>query len=386
MPRTNFGSYGGHVDLFDLYEVWRDERRALVQQGINPRTGQPFEGLLLEAVQAGDMRLLEASPDAKADFATFLNEPITASFYQAYDRVAAQWDRYVGIVSVNSFDEVRIKGINGLTGIGYVGELGERPGMRRTVRPEAAIVVDTYGGDYAMTRKLLRSKGAEVLVRDVPSEMGEEMGEFVSRMIVAFIVANPLAPDGTAIYHSSRGNTVVAALSEDAVVDAAVWVRTRKDPDNRPIRNRLRSAVVQNDRQALRLRQILNSQLVGHTQNDPATTTFTRGTMNPIADPGPDSTLLPSDGVIIDVYFPDANDVYFFGDPNRHAAFNAAFLDGQRRPRIFMKRPEAVHASVSSGSGDDPYTYEERVLQWGVEQDTGVAAGDALSTYRLTPA
>lgn len=384
--RTDFGHYGGHVELFDDYEVWRDERLELIEAGYNPSTRKPFDGALLEAYQAGNMALIEASPDAKHDFSTFLWEPIRANFYTGYDRVAAQWDRYVGIESVNSFDEVRITGVNGLTGIGYVGELGERPGMRRTIRPEAAIVVDTYGGDYAMTRKLLRSRGSEVLVQNVPQEMGDEMGEFVTRMIVAMIVANPTAPDGTAMYHSSRGNSVVAALSEDTVVDAAVWVRTRKDPDNRPIRTRLRSAVVQNDRQALRLRQILNSQLVGHTENDPATTHFTRGTMNPLANPGADSALLPADGILIDVYFPDANDVYFFGDPNRNPAFVAAFLDGQRRPRIFMKKPEAVHLANSSGNGDDPYTFEERTLQWGVEHDVGVAAVEPLTTYRLTPA
>jgi hypothetical protein len=384
--RTDFGQYGGHVELFDFYEVWRDERQDLIESGINPTTGKPFEGQLLEAFQSGNMALIEASPDAKGDFASFLWQPIQANFYSGYDRVAAQWDKYVGIESVNSFDEVRITGVNGLTGIGYVGELGERPGMRRTIRPEAAIVVDTYGGDYGMTRKLLRSRGAEVLVRDVPMEMGDEMGEFVTRMVVAMIVANPLAPDGTAMYHSSRGNSVVTTLSEDTVVDAAVWVRTQKDPDGRPIRTRLRSAVVQNDGQALRLRQILNSQLVGHTQNDPATTTFTRGTMNPLADPGEESALLPADGIIIDVYFPDANDVYFFGDPNRNPAFVAAFLDGQRRPRIFMKKPDTVHLANSSGNGDDPYTFEERTLQWGVEHDVGVAAVEPLTTYRITPA
>lgn len=380
--RTNFGNYGGHVELFDLYEGWRDERRQLVEAGINPTTGDPFEGRLLEAFQAGNMALLEASPDAKGDFYTFLWEPVTASFYRGYEMVAAQWDRYVGVESVNSFDEVRIKGINGLTGIGYVGELGERPGMRRTIRPEAAIVVDTYGGDYAMTRKLLRSRGAEVLVRDVPREMGEEMAQFVTRMIIALIVANPTAPDGTAMYHSSRGNSVIDVLDEDAVVDAAVWLRTRKDPDGRPIRVRLRSAVVQNDRQALRLRQIVRSQLVGHTENDPVTTHFTRGTMNPIAE----ADIIPADGIVIDPYFPDANDVYFFSDPDRNPAFVAAFLDGQRRPRLIMKKPEAVHTAESSGNGDDPYTFEERTLQWAVEHDVGVAAIEPLSTYRLTPA
>ena len=388
MTRTDFGKWG-YNETMALYEAYRDERFQLMESGLNPNDldadgiAQPFAEDLLEALNSGGLdALLEAAPDAKADFANFLWEPIQANFYKGYDNVAGQWDRYVDVVSVNSFDEVRIKGINGLTGIGYVGELGERPGMRRSFRPEAALVVDTYGGDYAMTRKLIRSNGAKALLDRVPTDMGDEMAVFITRLIISLIVANPTAPDGTAMYHASRGNTVTAALSEDTLVDAAVWLGTRVDPDGRPIQVTLRSAVVQNMRQSLRLRQIVNSQLVGHTENDPATTHFTRGTMNPIADAG----IIPSDGIIVDPYFPDANDVYFFADPAKLPAFMVGFLDGKRRPSLFRKAPDAQHISQSSGSGDDPYQYEERTLQWGAEIDTGVSAVDPLGTYRLTPA
>lgn len=370
--RTNFGVMGGHVELFDVYEGWRDYRLACIEAGINPASGKAIENL----------QVFEASIDAKADFATFLWEPVTGNYYKGYESVAGQWDRFVGIESVNSFDEVRIKGINGLNGIGYVGELGEYPGMRRTFRPEAAIVVDTYGGEYGMTRKLLRSRGVEVLTQRTPMDLGESMADFITRLIVSMIVANPLAPDGAAMYNSSRGNSVVAPLSEDTVVDAAVWLRTRKDPDGRPIRVRLRSAVVQNDRQALRLRQIVNSQLVGHTQNDPATMTFTRGTMNPIAQ----ADIIPADGIIIDPYFPDANDVYFFADPDRLPAFIAAFLDGQRRPMIGMKDATVMHLAMSNGSGHDPYSFEGDTIEYKTRQDIGVSAIEPLGTYRLTPA
>lgn len=380
--RTNFGQYGGHVELFDTFEMIRDEARGLLRAGLNPTTGKALEGKLLEAFMEGNMALLEASPDAKGDFANFMWEPTEANFYEGYESVSGQWDRFVKVESVDSFDEVRIKGINGLTGIGYVGELGVRPGLRRSFRPEAAIIVDTYGGDYAMTRKLLRSRGIEQILQRTPRDMGEAMADFITRLIVSMIVANPTAPDGVAMYHASRGNTVAAALSEDTLVDAAVWLRTRKDPDNRPIRVSLRSAVVQNDRQSLRLRQIVNSQLVGHTQNDPQTQNFTRGTMNPIAEAG----IIPADGILIDPYFQDANDVYFFADPDRLPAFIVAFLDGQRKPRMLQRKPEATHMADSSGTGDDPYTYELRTLQWATEQDVGVSAVEPLGTYRLTPA
>ena len=373
--RTDFGRWGGHIESFDLYEDWRDERLALIEAGVNPATGDAIT----------DMAIFEASPDSKADFATFMWEPIQANFYAGYDYVQSQWSRFVGKESVNSFDEVRIKGINGLTGIGYVGELGEYPGMRRTFRPDAAIVVDTYGAEYAMTRKLLRSNGIDKIVQRNPTDLGEAMGDFITRLIVAFIVANPNAPDGAALYSGGRGNLVVAAVSEDTVVDAAVWLRTRRDPDNRPIRANIRTAVTQNDRTALRLRQIVNSQMVqylGVASTATASDKFGRGNANPIAG----SDILPADGIVIDPWFPDANDVYFFADPDRNPAFIAAFLDGQEQPMLGMADATVMHLSNSNGSGHDPYSFQGDKIEYKVRHDVGVTAVEPLSTYLLAPA
>jgi hypothetical protein len=361
--RTDFGRWGGNVPLFDLYYAWEAEKTALIEAH-------------------GEQALVEAGVDTKADFAHFLWGFVSTSFYAGYERVMSQWKRYVGTESVNSFDEVRIKGINGLTGIGYVGDYGEYPGMRRTFRPEAAIVVDTYGGVYAMTRKLLRSAGADRLVQRNPNDIGEAMADFITQMIVAMIVANPNAPDGVAMYHNSRGNQQAAALSEGTFVDAAVWLRTQRNDDGRPIRVNMRTAVVQNDRQALILNRITRSAQTGATVNDPTSQSFDKGTDNPIAN----ANLLPADGVVIDPYFPDANDVYFFADPNRNPAFVAAFLDGQETPMIGMAESTVVHLSVSGGNGRDPYSYEGDTIDYKTRHDVGVSAIDPRGTYRLTPA
>jgi hypothetical protein len=205
--------------------------------------------------------------------------------------------------------------------------------------------------------------------------MGQAMADFVTQMFIALVVANPTAPDGTAMYHSSRGNTTTADISEDSIVDAAVWLRTRKDPDGRPIRSNIRSAVVQNDRPALRIRQAVNSQLTGIVDNDIPTTQMGRGTSNPLAS----SDLLPADGIVIDPWFPDANDVYYFGDPNRNPAFVAAFLDGQRRPLIGMEDATVMHLSISNGSGHDPYSYLRDTIDYKTRHDVGVTAVEPVS-------
>lgn len=373
--RLDHGRWGGPIETFDIYEEWRDQRLAAIESGVNPRTGE----------QILDLRVFEASPDSKADFATFMWEPVQANFYQGYTYVESQYRRYVGIESVNSFDEVRIKGINGLTGIGYVGELGEYPGLRRSFRPEAAVVVDTYGATYAMTRKLLRSQGIDRIVQRNPADLGQAMADFITRLIIAMITANPNAPDGQPMYSADRGNLVVDDVTEDTVTDAAVWLRTRRDPDNRPIRANIRSAVVQNDRVALKLRQILNSQMVQYlgvsTTATPADA-MGRGNANPIAG----SDLIPADGVVIDPWLPDANDVLFFADPAQLPAFIVAYLDGQEQPMLGMADATVMHMANSSGSGHDPYTFHGDSIDYKVRHDVGVTAVEPLGTYQLAPA
>jgi hypothetical protein len=370
--RTDFGRWGGHIETFDIYEDWRDERLRLMEAGINPRTGQAID----------DMAIFEASPDSKADFATFMWEPVQANFYQGYQYVESQYRRLVGIESVNSFDEVRIKGINGLTGIGLVGELGEYPGLRRTFRPDAAVVIDTYGGSYAMTRKLLRSQGIDKILSRNPNDIGQAMADFITRMIIAFLTSNPNAPDGAAMYSAGRGNLVTVDLSEDSLVDAAVWLRTRKDPDNRPIRASIRSAAVQNDRVALRLRQIINSQLVqylGVSTTPTPNPNFGRGTANPIAG----SDLMPADGVVIDPWLPDANDTIFFADPDVLPAFIVAYLDGQEQPMLGMADATVMHLANSNGNGHDPYTFQGDKIEYKTRHDVGITAVEPLATYKI---
>jgi hypothetical protein len=373
--RTDFGRWGGHIETFDIYEDWRDERLRCLEAGINPRTRKPIT----------NMGIFEASPDSKADFATFMWEPVQANFYQGYTYVESQYRRYVGIESVNSFDEVRIKGINGLTGIGYVGELGEYGGMRRTFRPDAAVVVDTYGATYAMTRKLLRSQGIDKIVQRNPDDLGQAMADFITRLIIALIIANPNAPDGNPMYSSGRGNLVVDDVNEDTVVDAAVWLRTRKDPDNRPIRANIRTAAVQNDRVSLRLRQIMNSQMVqflGVGTTPTADDQLGRGNSNPIAG----SDIIPADGISIDPWLPDANDVIFFADPAQLPAFIVAYLDGQEQPMLGMADATVMHLSNSNGSGHDPYSFQGDSIDYKLRHDVGVTAVEPLGTYKLAPA
>jgi hypothetical protein len=163
-----------------------------------------------------------------------------------------------------------------------------------------------------------------------------------------------------------------------------VWLGSRRNADGEPIEVTLRTAVTQNMRSALLLRQAVKSQqtMIQNGGTPEAASRFGRGTDNPI----PDSGILPADGVVVDRWLPDAQDVYYFGDPADNPAVVAAFLDGQRKPMIGMTDATIMHLQISSGSGHDPYTMPGQTLEWWTRQDVGVGTYEPLGGFKQSPA
>lgn len=370
MSRTTFGRFGRPLKTIALYEDWRDDVLDLQ-----------------EAADGGDeeaaRELLEASPDGKADFAYFLFGNVRVAFYTGYQRAEMQWKRYAAKDNAVDFREKRIKGFNGMQGIGYVGDLGQRPGMRRSFRPEASIMVDTYGGEYSISRQALRNDDTNQLLSRSPDDMGYAAGVFIQQAIVALIVANPTAPDGLPMYSASRptnggvtGNTATAYLSEDSLLDGTVWMGTQRDDDNRPIVVKANVLVVQNERIAAVARRVLNSQVTGIREelSGMSAGQMGVGTDNPLASAG----LLPG-GVVVDNFFPDPHDWYLFADPAQLPAFTASFLDGEEVPFVGMREP---HIRSVNGSEMDPYSWDFRTLDFITEFDFGAAPVETRATYR----
>lgn len=349
MNRT-YGVFGKPIRLIEAYIDWRDDRQ-----------------------------LQEA--DTRADFAEFLAGPIRRSMYQGYSRVQPQYRRYARVENAQDFREMRITGLNALRGIGYVGEHGEYPEMQRTDRPSATIAVDTYGGNYKITRHLIRNDDTNELLNRVPSDMGLDAGRFVAETLVAHVVSNPTAPDGDPMFEASpgRGNQVTAALSEDSLADAVSFMEGQTDDDGHPILIRARTLVVKSARMQLIANRILNSQETGTnlSYSSPAAGTgsnvFDKGTLNPLQG------ILPADGVVRDPFFLDPNDWYLFSDPSDVPGFAIAFLDGQEAPFVGLKNPMVRNAL---GPGEDPYEYEIDTIDFKVRLDFGVAPVDPRGVYR----
>jgi hypothetical protein len=349
----DYGYFGKPCMVLEMMKDWR--------QGV------------LSAVEAG--RVQEASPDGKADFASFFDNPVTTQFYAGYDRAESSWRRFVMRDAATDFKEKKIKGLAGISGFGYVGDLGEYPGLRRAFRPEASIVVDTYGGVYQISRQAIRNDETRRILTTGPDEMGYGAGIFITETIISLIVSNPLAPDGAAMYSTTRGNEVSVVLDENSLIDAATWMQGQKNDDGRPIRVTPTTLAVQNERMAAIARRILQSQ--GVIQTSTSTGEFGKGDLNVARG------TIPADGIVVDPFFPDANDWYLFADPDRVPAFAASFLDGQERPFIGLKDP---YVRSVYGAGVDPYTFELDSLDYKVRFDFGAAPVDPRGTYRGRPA
>lgn len=350
--RNPYGDYGKPIMLFEAYREWADK-------------------LILEEA------------DSKADFPTWLFGPVRTSVWGGYQRIRPQYRRYARIENMPDFRPRLLKGLNALRGFGRVGDHGEYPGMRRTERPGASLVIDTYGAIYAITRHaIINDETGELLNRN-PADMGEEAARFVAETLVALIESNPTAPDGQPFYSAGRGNQVTVALSEDSLADAITFMEQQTDDDGFRITVQAASLIVQNARMQLIANRILNSQVTGTTVNYTGGSAgvgsgfFDKGTLNPL------SGILPNDAVVREAFFNDANDWYLFAAPDAVPAFALGFLNGRENPDILLKDP-GVRSAL--GPGTDPYSWELDSVDFKVRHDFGVAAVDPRGTYRAVVA
>lgn len=343
-----YGEWGKHIELFEAWREWSD-----------------------------NLSLEEA--DTRADFPTWLYGPIRTSVWGGYTRIQPQYRRYARVENLPDFRPRLMKGINALRGYGHVGEHGEYPGMTRTERPGASLVIDTHGAIYAITRHAIINDESGDLLNRNPADMGYQAALFVAQALVALVESNPNAPDGAPFFSVGRGNQVVVPLSEDSLADAITKMEQQTDDDGFRIMVRASSLVVQNARQQLIANRILNSQVTGSTIQYTGGTAgigtqyFDKGTDNPL------SGILPADAVVREAFFNDANDWYVFANPNDVPAFAIGFLNGKEQPDVLLKDPGVRNAL---GPGTDPYSWEIDSIDFKVRHDFGVAALDPRGAYR----
>ena len=343
-----YGEFGRPIALLEAYKEWRDIQLSLEEA------------------------------DSKADFASYLWGAVNLGVWQGYEQIESGWDRFARIENMKDFRERRLRGLNALTGYGYVGDHGEYPGMHRTDRGGPGLIIDTYGGVYAITRQAIINDDSGDLLNRNPADMGYAASIFVTEAVIALIESNPTAWDGNPFFGSAHANTGTAALSEDSLVDAISSMENQRNDDGRRIMVRPAALVVQNSRLELIARRILRSSQTGAQ----ATIAMAPGAGSNVFDKGTDnvvSGILPEGSIMREPFLSDATDWYLFADPARTPAFGVGFLNGKREPFVGLKDPQVRNAL---GPGMDPYTFEIDSVDFKVRHDFGCAAIDWRGAYK----
>jgi hypothetical protein len=367
--RNRYGQWGKQIPLFEVWQDWAEKGEERVND-------------LREAADAGNAEaaLMLEEVDTRFDFPNFLFGPVSTSIWGAYSQVAPQYRRYSRIENMPDLRERRLRGLNAVRGMAYVGENGEYVEGRRTERPSAGLTVDKYGFVYKITMEAIINDETGDLLNRIPGEMGRDASTFVATTLIALIESNPVAPDGSTMFNATRGNVTTSALSEDSIVDGISYFDSQVDDSGYPITVRAASLIVRNARTQLVAARILNSTFAGTTINwtgapGVGTNVFDKGTINPVAG------LLPNDSVVKEVFFTDTNDWYLFADPNDVPGFALGFLNGNEQPFVGLKEPAVRNAM---GPGVDPYTFEFDSLDFKVRHFFGVAPVDPRGVFRAT--
>jgi ATP-dependent protease ClpP protease subunit len=96
-----------------------------------------------------------------------------------------------------------------------------------------SLVLATYGKMFSITRQAIINDDLSAFTK-IPMKMGNAAKRTIADLVWAILVANPNAPDGTALFHANHNNLITAAgiLGATALDTARVKMATQKDPDN----------------------------------------------------------------------------------------------------------------------------------------------------------
>jgi hypothetical protein len=376
----NYGQWGKHLELFEMFESFRDDPR------VRERMGQLAVQEGNSSMQPGD-GLLEGTgaPEGRADFPFFLQTVIRHRMRERFRTVAAKWRSYVGIENAQDFREHTVSQLNGIVGIGPVNENGEYPRLRTSEEAGPSFVVAKHGGIYAVTMEMVINDQTDRILNRTPRELGRMSAEYVSRVVVALIESNPNYIDGQPFMSAARGNAVVGATAqptEDNFIRALALMKLRRSADGIPFTVEPRRVLTQSPITSAALMRVMRSTTTGVTNNITGIATgapqFYQGTMNPI----PELNLLPADAIIEEPWLNDPEDWYILADAEDRAAFVVAFLRNRQEPFIGLEDPRVRDAL---GGGTDPYSMEFDHIRFKARHIFGAAVGEPFAVLKMSP-
>lgn len=377
MPRARYGKWGKHIELFEMFESWRDDDEA--------QTAVAVEEGLIEESEAESFRdqLQEGkgAPEGRADFPLFLLTVTRHRMREGFRRKAAQWQRYTGRERAEDFRQHTVSQLNGITGMGPVPEFDEYPRLRSSEELGPPFSVGKHGGVYGVTYEMVTNDESNTILNRTPREMGRMSAAYVSQVIVALIESNPNWMDGLPFFSATaraglpNGNEITGAAAEpteDNVVAIVQSLTDTVDAEGFPIDIEPGTVLTKDQRVKLAIRRIVRSQTTGVTETAGSATHIEKGTYN--AAQG----ILPDDPVLVESYLRDPNDWILLAETGR-PAFIVAFLRDQTEPAIFLQ--DSGVRSIGGGVRD-PYTLDFDEIPMKIRHVFGVSLGDPRSARR----
>ncbi|MGH2939453.1 MAG: hypothetical protein ACRDPE_15200 [Solirubrobacterales bacterium] len=369
--RGRYGHFHKHLELFDLYEDFRDDPEIL--EALNEADD---DGYLLEG---------SGAPEGRVSFPFFLQTMIRTKLRAQFTTAASVWDQYVGIENAQDFRQHTVHSLGPIRGIEGIPEFGEYPRLRSSEEGGPSYMVGKYGGIYAITYELIINDDTGEMLNRIPAALGQSMSDYLNQAVVAFIESNPTYIDGQPFFGEAHKNEVTGAdaePTEDNLAALLDMLRLRRNAEGFPLNIKPRRLLVRNPSTKLLFDKIIRSQTTGIRADAKdmaeAGTRFAPGTDNPLAN------AIPADATIEDPYLNDPNDWYLLADADARPAFVAAFLRNQRVPYIFQKN-DGVSAVGAGAGGDDPYMFNIDEIPFKIRHIWGVSAGEPFAAIRARP-
>lgn len=366
--RGRYGDWGKHIELFEMFESWRDDDE--VQQHVAEAEG-------FETLQEGS-----GAPEGRADFPLFLLTTIRHQLRKGFTRRSAVWDQYMGVERAEDFREHTTSQLNGLSGMGPVPEFDEYPRIRSSEEMGPPYSVGKHGGVYGITYEMVVNDEANVILNRTPTELGRMSAAYVSQVAVALIESNPNWIDGKPFFTEEArqglpdGNQFTGAgaePTEDNLVTIIEQMRNTTDTEGFPIEIEPENVLTRSERVRLNFKRIQRSAETVGAQAPASSTSMDKGNINPLQG---EEEILPGK-VIVETYLKDPNDWILFANVER-PAFIIAFLRDKREPMIGTEQGSVAEI----GGGIDPYTLDFDEIRFKLRHVFGVAVGDPRAAIR----
>jgi phage major head subunit gpT-like protein len=168
-----------------------------------------------------------------SDFVNILANVANKAMLKGYEEAAENFNIWTGVGTLTDFKTAKRVDLGLFPSLAVVDEGAEYSYATMSDRG-VNLVLATYGKIFSITRQAIINDDLNAFTK-VPAKMGNASKRTIGNLVYALLIANPNAPDGTALFHANHKNlatgagTVLAAGSLDAG-RAAMGKQT--DPDN----------------------------------------------------------------------------------------------------------------------------------------------------------